>query len=45
MNDRENSLNELSTFKEELMPELEALIDKRAHIVVGSLISSSKPPP
>lgn len=45
MNDREKSLNEMSTFKEELMPELEALIDKRAHIVVGSLISSSKPPP
>lgn len=45
MNDREKSLNEMSIFKEELMPELEALIDKRAHIVVGSLISSSKPPP
>jgi len=27
------------------MPDVEGLIDKRAHLVVGSLIATSRPPP
>ena len=45
MSGQEKVQSEIASFKEELLPELETLIDKRAHIVVGSLISSSKPPP
>lgn len=42
---REKMAMELRLFKETLMPDIEGIIDKRAHLVVGSLISTSRPPP